>query len=129
MTGVPPLAFALGMYLPMELNTPVLLGGILSWLVGRKRTNDSDADVKAHTDRGVLLASGLIAGGAIMGAFDAIASAIIKQTTGSTEAKDVVHFLSDTSFEGIPGEVIGTIAIVALCVFVVTFARRAKPTE
>jgi len=126
MAGVPPLAFALGMYLPMELNTPVLLGGILAWFVGRKRDGDSDADTKARTDRGVLVASGLIAGGAIMGAFDAIASAVIKQVTGSTEAKNVIHMLSDQAFEGIPGELIGTITLVALCVFVVVFSRRAK---
>ncbi len=127
MTGVPPLAFALGMYLPMELNTPVLLGGILSWIVSRQRASDSEADVKARMDRGVLVASGLIAGGAIMGAFDAIASAIVKQITGSTAAKNSIHFLSDHAFEGLTGEMIGTIALVALCVFVVTFARRAKP--
>jgi putative OPT family oligopeptide transporter len=127
MAGVPPLAFALGMYLPMELNTPVLLGGILSWIVGRKRAGDSDANIKVRTDRGVLMASGLIAGGAIMGAFDAIASAIIKQTTGSTAAKDVVHLLSDHAFEGMTGEVIGTIALVGLCLLVVVFSRRAKP--
>ena len=126
MTGVPPLAFALGMYLPMELNTPVLLGGILSWLVARRRANDSDKDVKARTGRGVLMASGLIAGGAIIGAFDAIASAVIKQITGSTAAKNSIHLLSDHAFEGIPGEVIGTIVLVALCIFVVTFSRRAK---
>ncbi|MEJ2583209.1 MAG: OPT/YSL family transporter, partial [Acidobacteriota bacterium] len=95
MSGIPPLAFALGMYLPMELNTPVLLGGILAWLVARKRPEDSDGDVKARTDRGVLVASGLIAGGAIMGAFDAIASAIVKQVTGSTAAKEAIHVLSD----------------------------------
>ena len=125
MTGIPPLAFALGMYLPMELNTPVLLGGILSWLVGRKGADDSDADVKTRTDRGVLLASGLIAGGAIMGAFDAIASAIVKQITGSTAAKESIHLLSEVSFEGIPGEIVGTISLAALCVFVVMFSRRA----
>ena len=128
MTGVPPLAFALGMYLPMELNTPVLLGGILSWLVTRKGTDDSEKNIKARTDRGVLMASGLIAGGAIMGAFDAIGSAIVKQITGSTAAKDSIHLLSDHAFEGIPGEIIGTIVLVALCVFVVTFSRRAKAT-
>jgi putative OPT family oligopeptide transporter len=128
MAGIPPLAFALGMYLPMELNTPVLLGGILSWMVARKRPGDSDEDVKARTDRGVLVASGLIAGGAIMGAFDAIASAIIKQVTGSTAAKEAVYLLSDQAFEGLPGEIIGTIALVALCVFVVVFSRRARPT-
>jgi putative OPT family oligopeptide transporter len=128
MAGVPPLAFALGMYLPMELNTPVLLGGILAWFVGRKGAGDNDADTKARTDRGVLVASGLIAGGAIMGAFGAIGSAVIKQVTGSTEAKNVIHVLSDTAFEGIPGEIIGTITLVALCVFVVVFSRRAKAT-
>jgi putative OPT family oligopeptide transporter len=127
MSGIPPLAFALGMYLPMELNTPVLLGGILAWLVARKRPEDSDGDVKARTDRGVLVASGLIAGGAIMGAFDAIASAIVKQVTGSTAAKEAIHVLSDPAFEGLTGEIIGTIALVALCVFVVVFSRRARP--
>ena len=81
------MAFALGMYLPMELNTPVLLGGILSWMVARRREGEDDATVKARTDRGVLLASGLMAGGAIIGAADAITSAIIKQVTGSTAAK------------------------------------------
>ena len=106
----------------------VLLGGILSWSVARRRANDSDRDVKARTDRGVLVASGLIAGGAIMGAFDAIASAVIKQITGSTVAKNSVHLLSDHAFEGIPGEIIGTIGLVGLCVFVVSFSRRAKAT-
>jgi len=125
MTGVPPLAFALGMYLPMELNTPVLLGGILSWLVAYKTERDSDAAVKARTDRGVLIASGLIAGGAIIGAFDAIASAIIKQVTGSTAAKNAIHILSDHAFEGLTGELIGTIALVGLCLFIVMFSRRA----
>jgi putative OPT family oligopeptide transporter len=127
MTGVPPLAFALGMYLPMELNTPVLLGGILSWLVGRRHDSDDDATVKARTDRGVLIASGLIAGGAIMGAFDAIGAAVVKQMTGSTAAKEALHLLSGHAFEGMTGEVIGSIALVALCSFVVLFARRAKP--
>ena len=72
------------------------------------------------------MASGLIAGGAIIGAFDAIASAVIKQMTGSTAAKNSIHLLSDHAFEGIPGEIFGTIVLVALCVFVVMFSRRAK---
>jgi putative OPT family oligopeptide transporter len=125
MTGVPPLAFALGMYLPMELNTPVLLGGILSWMVARRREGEDDPTVKARTDRGVLIASGLMAGGAIIGAIDAISSAIVKQATGSTEAKNVIHILSDHAFEGMTGEVIGTLTLVALCTFVVWFSRRA----
>lgn len=127
MTGVPPLAFALGMYLPMELNTPVLIGGILSWIVARRKPNEDDAVAKARTDRGVLIASGLMAGGAIIGAFDAIAAAVVKQVAGTTEPKSVIHVLSDHAFEGIPGEVLATISMLVLCSFVVWFSRRAKP--
>ena len=127
MAGVPALAFALGMYLPMELNTPVLLGGILSWLVARKSVGDTDRTVKARTDRGVLLASGLMAGGAIIGVIDAIANAIIKGVTGSTEAKGGVHILSQHAFEGATGEVIGILGLMSLCLFIVIFSRRARP--
>jgi putative OPT family oligopeptide transporter len=129
MAGVPPLAFALGMYLPMELNTPVLLGGILSWVVARRRDKDDDDTVKARTDRGVLVASGLMAGGAIIGALDAIANAAVKQIAGTTAPKDAVHLLPDHLFEGAAGELLAIAALVALCVFVVTFARRAKPEQ
>ena len=127
MAGVPPLAFALGMYLPMELNTPVLLGGILSWIVGRRREGEDDPTVKARQDRGVLVASGLMAGGAIMGVIDAIANAVIKGAAGSTAPKAAIHILSEAAFEGLPGEVVGTVALAALCIFVVVFSRRAKP--
>jgi putative OPT family oligopeptide transporter len=127
MAGVPPLAFALGMYLPMELNTPVLLGGILSWIVGRRREGEDDPTVKARQDRGVLVASGLMAGGAIMGVIDAIANAVIKGAAGSTAPKAAIHILSEAAFGGLPGEVVGTVALAALCIFVVVFARRAKP--
>jgi putative OPT family oligopeptide transporter len=129
MAGVPPLAFALGMYLPMELNTPVLLGGILAWIVGRSRSGEDPAAVKARQDRGVLVASGLMAGGAIMGVIDSAVNTIIKESTGSLAAKEAVHLLTDHAFEGIPGELIGTLTLAALCLFVVWFSRRAKPVE
>ena len=129
MANVPALAFALGMYLPMELNTPVLLGGFLSYLVSRKRASDTNVTVKARIDRGVLIASGLVAGGAIMGVFDAIANAIIKGVTGSTSAKSAIHVLSDHSFEGLPGEILGLIGLVGLCAFIVLYSRSAKPEE
>ncbi len=126
MAGVPPLAFALGMYLPMELNTPVLLGGILSWFVGRRSAGDSDQTVKARTDRGVLVASGLMAGGAILGVIDSGVNAFIMQTAGTMAPKEAVHILSAHAFEGLPGEVIGTVALIGLCLFVVLYSRRAK---
>ncbi len=70
--GVPALAFALGMYLPMEINMPVLLGGILAWAVQRQGSGEDSNLPKIRHQRGILIASGLIAGGALMGVFNAI---------------------------------------------------------
>lgn len=70
MIGVPPLAFALGMYIPLELNTPILIGGLISYLV-MKSTKDK-ALAKKRNDKGILISSGFIAGGAIMGVVAAI---------------------------------------------------------
>jgi putative OPT family oligopeptide transporter len=126
MAGVPALAFALGMYLPMELNTPVLLGGILAWIVSRKGAGDSDTLVKARSDRGILVASGLMAGGAILGVFDSIANAIIKNVTGSLEAKEMVHLLSEDAMTGLSGSLIGAVGLTILCLYVVLYSRRAN---
>ena len=70
MIGVPALAFALGMFIPLELNTPLLVGGLISYFVG-SRSSDS-ARNKARSERGTLIASGFIAGGALMGVVSAI---------------------------------------------------------
>jgi putative OPT family oligopeptide transporter len=69
MLGISPLAFALGMYLPIELNTPILAGAIVGWLIQRS-TGDATRD-RAVGNRGTLIASGFIAGGAIAGVADA----------------------------------------------------------
>ena len=68
--GVPALAFCLGMFIPLSLNTPMLVGGLISWLVGRSSKNQDVC--KLRTERGTLIASGLIAGGALFGVFAAI---------------------------------------------------------
>jgi putative OPT family oligopeptide transporter len=127
MVGVPALAFALGMYLPIELNVSVLLGGILSWLVARPKESDVEGAAKARSDRGILLASGFMAGGAIMGVLDAILNAFIKMSTGTMELKSSFHVMADSAFEGAPGEILGIVGLAALCSFLVLFARRAKP--
>ena len=67
--GVPALAFSLGMFIPIELNAPLLVGGAISWFVG-SRSKD-EALNKARVDRGTLIASGFIAGGALMGVVSA----------------------------------------------------------
>lgn len=68
--GVPALAFALGMFIPMELNAPLVVGGVVAWFVAN-RSHDA-ARNKARFDRGTLIASGFIAGGALMGVVSAI---------------------------------------------------------
>ncbi|HQB28076.1 MAG TPA: OPT/YSL family transporter, partial [Paludibacter sp.] len=74
---IPALAFALGMFIPLELNLPLLVGGGISWFVSTRSKNQ--ALNTARKDKGTLLASGFIAGGALMG----VVSALIKfiQTT------------------------------------------------
>ncbi len=62
---IPPLPLALGMYLPLELTTPLLVGGFLSHLV-KTSTRDKELAEKRH-NRGMLISSGFIAGGALMG--------------------------------------------------------------
>jgi hypothetical protein len=77
MVGVPALAFAVGVYLPLESTTPVYVGGLVRWLIDRRRGTDSESDAGP----GVLYSSGLIAGASLMGlayaglqpeAFDAV---------------------------------------------------------
>jgi putative OPT family oligopeptide transporter len=67
---VPALAFALGMFIPMELNVPLVIGGAISWYV-TTRSKD-EATNKARGEKGNLLASGFIAGGALMGVVSAL---------------------------------------------------------
>ena len=67
---VPALAFALGMFIPLELNIPLLVGGAVNWYVTTRSKNE--AINKARGEKGTLLASGFIAGGALMGVVSAL---------------------------------------------------------
>ena len=67
---VPALAFALGMFIPMELNVPLLIGGAVNWYV-TSRSKDAEQN-KARGEKGNLIASGFIAGGALMGVISAL---------------------------------------------------------
>ena len=68
--GVPVLAFALGMFIPLELNVPLVVGGAINWYV-TSRSKDAAVNT-ARGERGTLLASGFIAGGALMGVVSAL---------------------------------------------------------
>lgn len=86
MCGVSALAFAMGMYLPMDLNSPLVLGAAIAWLI--QKSSGSEALVKARHEKGTLIASGFIAGGALIGVFSALLR-FIEDSTHKTIVPDL----------------------------------------
>ena len=104
--GVPALAFSLGMFIPLQLNTPLVIGGLISWFVGN-RSKDAALN-KARLDKGTLLASGFIAGGALMGVVSAAIryagfefscewSDVVKQSLGLIMYLAIIAYLAVSS--------------------------------
>lgn len=116
MIGVPPLAFALGMYLPIELNTPLLVGGLLAHWVGTRSRDKALND--ARRDKGTLIASGFIAGGSIMG----VVSAFVALVAG-----DRLHvgLAEATAGNWHVGMIVSLFAYLALCLFLYRYAMSA----
>ena len=119
MLGISALAFALGMYLPIELNTPILAGAIVGWFV--KRGDVSAALRRARGNRGTLIASGFIAGGAIAGVFDGIIRLIVELVHGSVSW--------EIRNEGPAGNWLGLAVFVSLGAYLAWDARRATEAE
>jgi putative OPT family oligopeptide transporter len=109
---VPVLAFALGMYLPQEINTPLLVGGLISHFVSTR--SKDDALNNARRERGTLIASGFIAGGALMG----VVSVIIRSTGANWVMTDWAESNS--------GELLALIMFTLLCVYTIWDSLRAK---
>jgi hypothetical protein len=120
LVGISPLAFALGMYLPMDLNTPLLAGAILAWLVRRPVGNVLLE--RARANRGTLIASGLIAGGALAGVLDAIVIAV-REAMGRPAGEASASYL-----DGL-GNWVGLLVFLGLSAFVLWDARRARASE
>ena len=113
--GVPALAFALGMFIPMELNAPLVVGGLVAWFVSN---HSKDAALnKARFDRGTLIASGFIAGGALMG----VVSAILK-------FYEVDWFLSEWASSN-AAEWVGLVMYLVLIGYFIVHTLRAKKEE
>ena len=115
---VPAIAFALGMFIPLELNTPLLVGGLVSWFV---TTRSTDAAVnRERGEKGTLIASGFIAGGALMG----VVSALLRFCD--------VHLVSDEWMEAWlknpMSEVCSLVAYVCLIAYFV-MATKTKATK
>jgi putative OPT family oligopeptide transporter len=106
--GISGLAFALGMYIPIELNAPILIGAVVAWLV--QRTNHAAPGAEGRQDRGTLIASGLIAGGALIG----VVSSLIKWLEAQS-GRTIIHDFNNT---GPTGNVIALVAFLAVCAVV-----------
>lgn len=111
MCKIPALPFALGMFIPIDLNLPLLVGGGISWFVGSR---SKDAKVNAERqEKGTLIASGFIAGGALMG----VVSAILKFA-------NVNVYMTD--WQAMYGEAIAIIPYIALIVFMIGVAMKVN---
>ncbi len=108
--GVPALAFCLGMFIPLQLNTPMLVGGAVSYFVSNSSKDKALND--ARRDRGTLIASGLIAGGALFGVFAAITrfAGFEYHTPGSYELT----------------QILGCVAYMLLIAYFIWDSKRAK---
>ncbi len=108
--GVPALAFCLGMFIPLSLNTPMLVGGAIAYYVSHSSKDKELND--ARRDRGTLLASGLIAGGALFGVFAALTrfAGFEYTTPGSYELT----------------QILGCVAYALLIVYLIWDSKRAR---
>jgi putative OPT family oligopeptide transporter len=107
MLGVPALIFALGMYLPLELNTPALVGGFLVHFLDKKSEREGRPSIR---ERGIVIASGLMAGGALGGVF----GAALRLVPGYTEDWIKSPFYDDVAVS----QTVAALLFVALCVYV-----------
>ena len=111
MCKIPALAFALGMFIPIDLNLPLLVGGAISWFVA-SRSKDAQVNAERH-EKGTLIASGFIAGGALMG----VVSAILKFA-------NVDLFL--TSWHAEYGETVALLPYIGIIAFIIGVAMKVN---
>lgn len=108
--GVPALAFCLGMFIPLQLNTPLLVGGAIAWFVGSRSKDKAVND--ARRDRGTLVSSGLIAGGALFGVFAALTR--------------FLGFEYDSPFDAIATQWAGLAVYALLIIYLIWESMKAK---
>ncbi|MGQ9799521.1 MAG: OPT family oligopeptide transporter [Ignavibacterium sp.] len=115
MIKVPALAFALGMYIPLELNTPLLVGGLIAHYVST-RSKDEKLN-NARRERGTLIASGFIAGGALMG----VISAFLRYLG--------YNWVDAEWAESHSAELLGIVMFAVICFYMIWDSLRGKSEE
>jgi len=128
MANVPSLPFAVGVYLPLSSSAPIFVGGMVRWLVDRRRNrlpayaNASEEERAAAGDRspGVLLASGYIAGGALAGILIAFSAGVLGDFDKAVTAWSAAH---NPFFEGRAADLLSLLPYAALIVLLYWTAR------
>lgn len=109
---IPALPFALGMFIPIQLNIPLLVGGAVNWFV-TTRSKDAEAN-RERGEKGTLIASGFIAGGALMG----VVSALMRFAG--------VNLLNDAWLQNSLSQVLSLVAYVCLIAYFVLATRKSR---
>jgi hypothetical protein len=128
LAGIPSLAFAVGVYLPLSSSSPIFVGGLIRWLVDRKKRHElrhTDLDemqLVAESDKspGVLLASGYIAGGAIAGIIIAFLAGVLDQADAFLATWSSAH---NPFYEGVQADALAMIPFALLTGFLYLVAR------
>ena len=109
---VPALAFALGMFIPLELNLPLLVGGAINWYVTTRSKDESVNQERG--EKGTLLASGFIAGGALMG----VVSAVMRYCD--------INLVNESWLENPMSQVVSLVAYALLIIYLVKASMSIK---
>ena len=128
MAGIPSLAFAVGVYLPLSSSTPIWVGGIVRWLVDRSRNKElahhklTEEQLAAESDKspGVLMASGYIAGGAIAGIIIAFIAGLMEPTDAALTRWSRAN---NPFFDGPNADLLAVIPFVLLTVMLLLVGR------
>jgi uncharacterized oligopeptide transporter (OPT) family protein len=133
MSGIPSLAFAVGVYLPLSSSAPVFFGGAVRWLVdrhllSRTKARLSEEELTAIGDKspGVLLASGYIAGGAIAGILIAFALGVLAEW--SQRAEDIAR-AKNPFYEGRFADLLSCVPFVAIAALLYFVGRKSSPED
>jgi putative OPT family oligopeptide transporter len=138
LAGIPSLAFAVGVYLPLSSSTPIFVGGLIRWLADHRKRHElrhsdlDEAQLAAESDKspGVLLASGYIAGGAIAGIIIAFLAGVLDQADAYLAALSSAH---NPFFDGPLADALALVPFALLTGFLYLVAREkllgAKPHE
>ena len=125
MIGIPPLAFALGMYLPQDLNTPLIVGGLIAWLSTSRSTDEKLNN--ARFSRGTLIASGFIASASIFGVLNAFLR--YREIDPAAFVGRLLHMDMEKWVDSNGGQIVALVMFIALVAYTWWDTMRATPEE